>query len=403
MLSKQLDAIISSLSPEDLEATLSTLRKIFDNIIQHPNDGKYRQIKLANKTFSSKVWRYPACEELMKISGWVVEDDLVRLRDDSHVHIVSQLLESRQRSVIQGRTSSSGNSVIKYLSNEYESLISTVVKGNISKAQHLLKTCNISTAGMVYCEDGSSVNLLHVAFLSQKIDIVNLLLKQYSVDPYVADDDGKVHIFGVFSITPQSFIINFLKICGVNMSFRLFKSGATLLHCATFASCNQVVCFLVEECGVDLNMCDNNLNAPLHTAYITGHTDIAEYLIQQGANVLAVNSDGHIPYDYIDGIPQTIALSRNMQNQRIIHKVPGSAEYMFYISLRNKGINYIKAATLTMEQFPSLTEDGPTEPHHDIDQTSFTKELTQYITKSSSISETLGHLKLEQRHFPFIF
>jgi len=85
MLSAQLSAF---LTPEDLEATLSTLRKIFDNIIQHPNDDKYRQIKLANKTFSSKVWRYPACEELMKMSGWVVEDDHVRLRDDSQIQTV---------------------------------------------------------------------------------------------------------------------------------------------------------------------------------------------------------------------------------------------------------------------------------------------------------------------------
>jgi len=88
MLSKKLDIIIAFLSPEDLEATLSTLRKIFDNIIQYPNDDKYHQIKLADETFSSKVWRYPACEELMKMSGWVVEDDHVRLRDATHIQTV---------------------------------------------------------------------------------------------------------------------------------------------------------------------------------------------------------------------------------------------------------------------------------------------------------------------------
>jgi len=88
IVSVQLDKIISSLSSEDLEATLSTLKKIFDNIIQHPNDDKYRQIKLANKIFSSKVWRYPACEELMKMSGWVVEDDHVRLTDVTHIQTV---------------------------------------------------------------------------------------------------------------------------------------------------------------------------------------------------------------------------------------------------------------------------------------------------------------------------
>ena len=93
LLSKQIDKIVASLSSKDLEASLSTLRKIFKNITQHPNDDKYRQIKLANKTFSGKVWRYPVCRELMKMSGWVVEDNHVRLRDDLYVKVVSQLLE----------------------------------------------------------------------------------------------------------------------------------------------------------------------------------------------------------------------------------------------------------------------------------------------------------------------
>ena len=55
MISKQLDELVTSLSPEDREATLSTLGRIFDNIIQHPNDDKYCQIKLTDETFSSKV------------------------------------------------------------------------------------------------------------------------------------------------------------------------------------------------------------------------------------------------------------------------------------------------------------------------------------------------------------
>ena len=77
MLSEQLDELVISLSPTEQEATLSILKKIFDNIIQHPNDDKYRQIKLTSKTFTSKVWQYPAGEELMKMSGWEVEGDHV--------------------------------------------------------------------------------------------------------------------------------------------------------------------------------------------------------------------------------------------------------------------------------------------------------------------------------------
>ena len=36
------------------------------------------------------------------------------------------------------------------------------------------------------------------------------------------------------------------------------------------------------------------------------------------------------------------------------------------------------------KQFPSLKEDGPTQPHHDIDYASALKEFTQYITMNST-------------------
>ena len=36
-----------------------------------------------------------------------------------------------------------------------------------------------------------------------------------------------------------------------------------------------------------------------------------------------------------------------------------------------------------MEQFPSLKEDGPTQPHYDIDHASALKEFTQFITYST--------------------
>ena len=61
MFTTLLDKIVTSLSAENLDATLSALKKIFNNIIQHPNDEKYRQIKLADKTFSSKVCMEVPC------------------------------------------------------------------------------------------------------------------------------------------------------------------------------------------------------------------------------------------------------------------------------------------------------------------------------------------------------
>lgn len=79
--------MVATVSLQEREAIFSTLRKIFSNIIQHPNDDKYRRIKLAGKTFSSKVWQYPGSEELMKICGWVVEGEHISLRDDSQVEV----------------------------------------------------------------------------------------------------------------------------------------------------------------------------------------------------------------------------------------------------------------------------------------------------------------------------
>jgi len=38
--------------------------------------------------------------------------------------------------------------------------------------------------------------------------------------------------------------------------------------------------------------------------------------------------------------------------------------------------NQNKVSLKAMEQFPSLKEDGPTQPHHDIDHASASKEFT---------------------------
>ena len=272
MVSKQLDKIVTSLSPEDQEATLSTLRRTFDNIVQHPNDDKYRQIKLTSKTFNSKVWQYPAGEELMKLSGWVVEGDHVRLRDDSCVQIVSQLLKSF--------LSSSATGVVPFPDDEFHVLIKAFYNGDIACIQKLLKSSHISPDGRVYSESGSSFLLLQAATIAQQINIVKLLLTDYSMDPYVhvvsmRDDTSLPFIVFIFYFAPQSFIIEVLKYCGVKGDFKTIESFS-LLHCAVMLNCFNVVCFLLEECsGIDVNATSDVLRTPLHVAYICGHTQIA--------------------------------------------------------------------------------------------------------------------------------
>ena len=382
MISKQLNKLVTSLSPKDQEATLSTLKKIFDNIIQHPNDDKYHQIKLTSKTFTSKVWQYPAGEELMKMSGWVVESDHVRLRDDSCVQIVSQLLISF--------LSSSATNVVSLLDDEFQVLIKALYNGDIACIQKLLKVSHISPNGRIYSESGSSLNLLEAATIGQQLDIIKLLLTDYSMDPYVVsmnDDRSFPYIVNIFAIAPQSFIIAVLKHCSVKTDLK--TGGVTLLHYAVIFNCFDVVHFLLEKCsGIDVNATkEDNLVTPLHVAYLCGHTQIAQYLIQYGADVYAVDRNGHTPYEYIDGDPDNIKYSEYLQNRRKIYHIPYSIEHCYYMKLINIGINdEEEVVSLTMEQFPSLKEDGPTQPHQNIDHASALKEFTQYITNSTQRS-----------------
>ena len=404
MITKQIDKLIASLSSKDREATLSTLRRIFDNIVQHPNDDKYRQIKLTSKTFSSKVWQYPAGEELMKMSGWVLEDDHVRPRDDSCVQIVSQLLKSF--------LSSSTTGVVPLPDDEFQVLIKALYNGDIPCIQKLLKVYHISPSGRLYSESGSSLSLLAAATIAQQIDIVKLLLTDYSMDPYVMsmrDDKSIPYIQYVFYYPPQSFIIAIMKYCGVKSDFKTTE-GYSLLHYAVLFNCFDIVCFLLEECSdIDVNVTDNDLQTPLHLAYLTVHTQIAQYLIQHGADVYAVDSDGCTPYEYIDGVPDYIKASVYFKNKRIIYHIAFSIEHCHYMKLVNFGIDEEEAVSLTMEQFPSLQEDGPTQPHHDIDHASALKEFTQFITDSTQRSSDdsreqppsevqEGHVKISADH-----
>ena len=315
------------------------------------------------------------------MSGWVVEGDHVRLRDDSRVQIVSQLLKSF--------LPSSATGVVPFPDDEFQVLIKAFYNGDISCIQKLLKVSHISPNGEIYSESGS-LNLLEAATIAQQIDIVKLLLTDYSMDPYVMsmrDDTSVPYIEFIFFYAPQSFIIAFMKYCGIKSDFKT-TTGLSLLHCAVIFNCFDVVCFLLEECSnIDVNVTDDDyLRTPLHYAYLTGHTQIAQYLIQHGADVYAVDSDGCTPYEYIDDGPIDIEGSEYFQNKRKIHHIAFSIEHCYYMKLRNLGIDNNKAVSLTMEQFPSLKEDGPTQPHHDIDHASALKEFTQFITGSTQRS-----------------
>ena len=316
------------------------------------------------------------------MSGWVVEGDYVRLTDESCVQIVSQLLKSF--------LSSSATGVVLFPNDEFQVLIKAFYNGDIPCIQKLLKVSHISPNGRIYSESGSSLNLLVAPTIALQIDIVKLLMTDYAVEPYfisIANDLSISYFESIFYYVPQPFIISILTYCGVTADFKINRGRLTLFNLAVITNCFDVVCFFLEGCSdTDVNATDDSLRTPLHLAYLYGHTRIAQCLIQHGADVNAVDKYSCTPYEYIDGNPECIKVSNYLQNRRKIHHIPYNNEHCCFMKLVNLGIDDEEAVSLTMEQFPSLKEDCPTQPYHDIDYASALKEFTQFITNSTQRS-----------------
>ncbi|NXG20623.1 PP16A phosphatase, partial [Grallaria varia] len=74
------------------------------------------------------------------------------------------------------------------------------------------------------------------------------------------------------------------------------EDGLTALHQSCIDDCVSVVSVLLDA-GADANSRDTELWTPLHAAATCGHLHLVQLLVQRGADLLAVNSDGNMPYD----------------------------------------------------------------------------------------------------------
>lgn len=380
LLSKQLDKLIASLSPEEYKQTLIKLQICFKNIDLYPHNNKYRQIKLNNKVFSNKVWQYPAGKEFMKMTGWEEENTCIKLRDDSYVKIVLELLKIRQESIhtkeFQGMLTV----------QQFEVLTSAVLDENIVETNRLLQHCGITSAGRVFCKDGSSINLLYAAIATHQSDIVELLVDEYDVDPYMVDCDSNNHkpcLFRLFDEASETFIIGFLTALHcINICFPV--DGYTIVQTAVLTNCLEVISFLFENyTRMPVNYTDDYERTLLHLAYLSGNLEMAALLLEIGADKTALDIYGKIPIDYVKGNPELVAYSKYAQDSRKIHDDPLSIEYNYYIKLLMHGIDPRQAVSLTMKEFTWLKEERPTRPRH-TDQKTILKDLSHFLIKKPS-------------------
>ena len=136
-------------------------------------------------------------------------------------------------------------------------LYSACVNGNINIIDRLIRE------GVDINYDYNGIKPLLVALINGKSNVALLLLDQPNIIPY--------------GITSTS----------------IKYPGGSPLHIASSKGFKDVIIKLIRL-GADINQVDNNGNTPLHLAY---NADIAQLLLDYGANKYITNRMGQTPLD----------------------------------------------------------------------------------------------------------
>ncbi|XP_071759937.2 protein phosphatase 1 regulatory inhibitor subunit 16B [Centroberyx gerrardi] len=98
------------------------------------------------------------------------------------------------------------------------------------------------------------------------------------------------------------------------------EDGLTALHQCCIDNYEEMVKILLGR-GASVNAQDNELWTPLHAAATCGHAGLVKILIAHGADLLAVNSDGNMPYDLCEDDPTLDIIETAMANRGITQEM----------------------------------------------------------------------------------
>ena len=215
-------------TPKEREDALSMLKLIFDNIIQHPNEDKYRQIKLTDEPrFVGNVWRYPAGVKLMTMSGWEKDGDYVRLKDDSHAEAMAKLLEQKlQRIRISTPHSTdplgtkSSSECCVFTKSKINVIACAVLSGNGGLFRELLKPYHFACLNNAI-RGFYGFSILEFVCFSRQIGIARILANEYAAD-FSSSNKDEVFIAPFFKACDstelcQSSIVQFIKEFKINV------------------------------------------------------------------------------------------------------------------------------------------------------------------------------------------
>ena len=142
----------------------------------------------------------------------------------------------------------------------------------------------------IECNFGYSVSVqgatpLHFALVKQNVKMVSLLVEK-GADLTIADEDGwDATLYAVSYSSIPCLEILLAKDPGI-LTRRKYAYDSTPLHWAARYNSVDMVWYLVETCGMDVNARDEDDETPLDYTSFRSDNDpsIAEYLVSAGAN-----------------------------------------------------------------------------------------------------------------------
>ncbi|XP_064467056.1 protein phosphatase 1 regulatory subunit 16A-like [Ornithodoros turicata] len=115
------------------------------------------------------------------------------------------------------------------------------------------------------------------------------------------------------------------------------EDGLTALHQCCIDDSEEMMKLLIDY-GANVNAKDSEQWTPLHAAATCGHIHLVRYLISKGADLLAVNADGNMPYDICEDEPTLDYIESEMAKrgitQEMIDETRAANEVMMLKDLR---------------------------------------------------------------------
>lgn len=116
------------------------------------------------------------------------------------------------------------------------------------------------------------------------------------------------------------------------------EDGLTALHQCCIDDSEEMMKLLIDF-DANVNAKDSEQWTPLHAAATCGHIHLVRYLISRGADLLAVNADGNMPYDICEDEPTLDYIESEMAKrgitQEMIDETRAANEVMMLSDLKS--------------------------------------------------------------------